>query len=82
MPASISKHQQVQLQHDIAQTNHIHSPKLTRGNILIVLIAGWCSFLFGYSNNVITGTLAQTSFVEKFLNDDLANSTIGGIIGG
>jgi len=59
-----------------------HTPKTTRRNIIVVLIAGWASFVFGYSNNVITGTLAQTSFNAKFLNNSHANSTISGILGG
>lgn len=56
--------------------------KTTSKNISIVLVAGWSSFIFGYSNNVMTGTLAQTSFQAKFLNHPNANSLISGVLGG
>ncbi|KEF57235.1 uncharacterized protein A1O9_07425 [Exophiala aquamarina CBS 119918] len=39
------------------------------------------SFVFGYCNNAIAGSLAQTSFIEKFLSNDNANSVVGGILG-
>jgi hypothetical protein len=46
------------------------------------MTAGLGSFLFGYANNAIAGTFAQTSFIEKFLSGSNADSVIGGIIGG
>lgn len=46
-----------------------------------VLIAGMGSFLFGYANNTIAGTLAQTSFIVKFLSGSNADSIISGIMG-
>ena len=64
------------------EDHRLHTPKTTRGNIITVLIAGWGSFMFGYSNNVVTGTLALPSFNAKFLNDSNSDSTISGIIGG
>jgi hypothetical protein len=39
------------------------------------------SFVFGYANNCIAGTLAQSSFQLKFLTGSNANSIIGGIMG-
>ncbi|EXJ87565.1 hypothetical protein A1O3_04525 [Capronia epimyces CBS 606.96] len=39
------------------------------------------SFVFGYCNNSIAGSLVQTSFVEKFLSDGNADSVVGGIMG-
>lgn len=60
----------------------MHPPKTTRTNIMIVLIAGLGSFMFGYANNIMTGTLAQVSFNAKFLSDGHADSTTGGILGG
>ncbi len=65
-----------------AEEQDVPRAPTTRQNIFTVLVAGWASFVFGYSNNVITGTLAQTSFNTKFLNNDHANSTISGIVGG
>lgn len=47
----------------------------------IILIASFGSFMFGYANNVIAGTLAQTSFGVKFLSGSNADSIIGGILG-
>ncbi|KAI1618897.1 general substrate transporter [Exophiala viscosa] len=49
-------------------------------NILTILAAGTASFIFGYSNNVIAGTLAQASFLEKFLTVE-TTPRIGGMLG-
>lgn len=49
-------------------------------NILTVLAAATASFVFGYSNNAIAGTLAQSSFLEYFLTTN-ATSRVGGILG-
>jgi hypothetical protein len=57
-------------------------PRLTGTNILPVLVAGLGSFMFGYSNNIIAGSLAQTSFIEKFLSGENADSLTNGILGG
>jgi hypothetical protein len=57
-------------------------PKITGTNILAVLVAGLGSFMFGYSNNIIAGSLAQTSFIEKFLSGENADSVTNGILGG
>jgi hypothetical protein len=46
-----------------------------------ILAAGIGSFVFGYANNVIAGTLVQTSFTEKFLSGDNASSIVGGVLG-
>ncbi|OCK79788.1 general substrate transporter [Lepidopterella palustris CBS 459.81] len=51
-------------------------------NIITIVVAGMGSFLFGYANNAIAGTLAQNSFLVKFLTGSNANSIIGGILGG
>lgn len=39
------------------------------------------SFVFGYANNCIAGTLAQPSFQVKFLSGSNEESIIGGIMG-
>ncbi|KAI8658921.1 MFS domain-containing protein [Fusarium keratoplasticum] len=57
------------------------NPKVTAGNIYTILVAGMGSFVFGYSNNAIAGSLVQLSFVNKFLSDGNADSVIGGILG-
>ncbi|KAL2855257.1 general substrate transporter [Aspergillus pseudodeflectus] len=53
----------------------------TVANIIAILAAGIGSFVFGYANNVIAGTLVQTSFTEKFLSGDNASSIVGGVLG-
>lgn len=55
-------------------------PHTTWINILTILAAATASFNFGYSNNVIAGTLAQTSFAEYFLTVD-PPSRVGGMLG-
>ncbi|KAL6360781.1 hypothetical protein LRP88_06489 [Fusarium phalaenopsidis] len=62
-------------------TNSRAHPKVTAGNIFTILVAGMGSFVFGYANNAIAGSLVQQSFVNKFLNDGNADSVIGGILG-
>ncbi|KAL2677293.1 hypothetical protein Neosp_011062 [[Neocosmospora] mangrovei] len=57
------------------------NPKVTAGNIYTILVAGMGSFVFGYANNAIAGSLVQQSFVSKFLSDGNADSVIGGILG-
>ncbi|EXJ83041.1 hypothetical protein A1O3_06858 [Capronia epimyces CBS 606.96] len=57
-------------------------PRTTGKNITFILIAGFGSFMFGYANNVVTGSLAQTSFINKFLSGSDADAVIGGILGG
>jgi hypothetical protein len=47
-----------------------------------IAVAGLGGFLFGYANNSIAGTLAQTSFQVKFLSGTNANSIVDGILGG
>ena len=63
-------------------TQDFRASKITRRNLITVLVAGWASFIFGYSTNVMTGTLALQSFSAKFLDNDHADSTISGIVGG
>lgn len=46
-----------------------------------ILVAGMGSFVFGYANNAIAGTLAQETFIAKFLTGSNANSIVGGIMG-
>jgi hypothetical protein len=55
-------------------------PHTTWINIITILAAATASFNFGYSNNAIAGTLAQTSFVEYFLFT-APTSRVGGILG-
>ena len=57
-------------------------PRTTRKNIQYVLIGAFGSFMFGYVNNVSTGSLAQSSFIDKFLSGDDADEVIAGILGG
>ncbi|KAL1893947.1 hypothetical protein Sste5346_006088 [Sporothrix stenoceras] len=61
---------------------HAPKPHLTTGNIVSILVAGMGSFLFGYCNNAIAGTFAQTSFTSKFLSGPNAEAITGGILGG
>ena len=49
-------------------------------NIITILAAATASFNFGYSNNAIAGTLAQSSFLEYFLTTD-PTSRVGGMLG-
>ncbi|KAJ5998969.1 hypothetical protein N7451_006779 [Penicillium sp. IBT 35674x] len=58
----------------------IHA-KASRANIVYILIAGMGSFVFGYANNCIAGTLAQPSFQVLFLSGSNEESIIGGIMG-
>lgn len=58
------------------------TPRTTKKNLLYVFIAGYGSFMFGYANNVSTGSLAQTSFNEYFLAGSNASQIISGITGG
>ncbi|VUC26560.1 unnamed protein product [Clonostachys rosea] len=51
-------------------------------NILLICAAALASFNYGYSNNVIAGTLAQVTFNAKFLSGDNANSLIDAIVSG
>ena len=67
---------------ETTQTHDFRASRITRRNLITVLVAGWASFIFGYSTNVMTGTLALQSFNAKFLSNDRANSTISGIVGG
>ncbi|KIW74526.1 hypothetical protein Z517_11296 [Fonsecaea pedrosoi CBS 271.37] len=55
-------------------------PHTTWINIITILAAATASFNFGYSNNAIAGTIAQTSFVEYFLMKD-PTSRVGGMLG-
>ncbi|KAK5268355.1 hypothetical protein LTR99_004241 [Exophiala xenobiotica] len=66
-----------------AETVSTHAPvkpHTTWINIITILAAATASFNFGYSNNAIAGTLAQTSFVEYFLFT-APTSRVGGILG-
>jgi hypothetical protein len=57
-------------------------PHTNSVNILTIVAAATASFTFGYTNNAISGTLAQVSFNTVFLAGDDAASLIGGILGG
>lgn len=57
-------------------------PHTTRLNIVVIVAAAMASFLFGYCNNAVAGTLAQSSFGEQYLSGSDANSRVGGILGG
>jgi hypothetical protein len=64
------------------QEETVAKPRTTKKNLTYVFIASYGSFIFGYANNVVTGSLAQTSFNKKFLSGDNAKSIIAGILGG
>jgi hypothetical protein len=55
---------------------------LSANSTQTIVVAGLGGFLFGYANNSIAGTLAQTSFQIKFLSGANANSIVDGILGG
>lgn len=67
--------------HNVAE-DACDKPRTTRKNIYIVLIAGYGSAMFGYANNAVVGSLAQTSFINKFLSGPDADSVVSGIISG
>jgi hypothetical protein len=46
-----------------------------------ILTAGMGSFVFGYANNAIAGSLVQKSFVDEFLSGTNASSIVGAILG-
>jgi hypothetical protein len=48
----------------------------------LICAAALASFNYGYSNNVIAGTLAQTSFGLKFLSGPNALQIIDGLVSG
>lgn len=50
-------------------------------NVIAILGAAVASFLFGFANNAIAGTLAQTSFNEQFLASPEAASRVSGMLG-
>ncbi|KAK5213172.1 hypothetical protein LTR41_000751 [Exophiala xenobiotica] len=51
-------------------------------NILIICVATLASFNYGYSNNVISGSFAQVSFLAKFLSGPDAASITDAIVSG
>ncbi|KAK7202710.1 general substrate transporter [Myxozyma melibiosi] len=57
--------------------NHSKFPSLL--NFLIVLTAAISSFLFGYGNNAVAGSLAQQTFLAKFLSGPDYTAIIDGI---
>lgn len=58
------------------------APHTSRFNVFVIVVAALASFTFGYTNNAIAGTLAQTTFAAKFFVDEDVPSVIGGILGG
>jgi len=52
----------------------------SRINIIVILAAATASFNFGYSNNVIAGSLAQTSFIKYFLSGGNATTLIASML--
>ncbi|RFU27288.1 hypothetical protein B7463_g9057, partial [Scytalidium lignicola] len=67
---------------EVPHEEEILHARTTRKNFAFVVLASYGSYIFGYANNVVTGSLAQTSFNEKFLSESNAQSIIGGVIGG
>ncbi|KAK7207661.1 general substrate transporter [Myxozyma melibiosi] len=59
-----------------------YKPHITRRNLAYVFLGSFGSFMFGYANNVTTGSLAQTSFINKFLGGGNSAEVISGILGG
>ncbi|KAH7129702.1 general substrate transporter [Dactylonectria estremocensis] len=51
-------------------------------NIVLICSAALASYNYGYSNNVVAGTLAQVTFNKKFLSGSNANMLIDGIVSG
>jgi predicted polyphosphate/ATP-dependent NAD kinase len=68
------------LRNDVGE-DHL-TPHTSAHNIVVILVAALASFTFGYTNNAIAGTLAQTSFADKFFTSGDVPSIIGGILGG
>lgn len=48
----------------------------------VVTTAALGSYLYGFSANAIAGTLAQTTFTEKFLSGADATARTDGLLGG
>ncbi|CZR67460.1 related to glucose facilitated diffusion protein [Phialocephala subalpina] len=66
--------------HVAAPGGHRHHTSLL--NVMLILASGLASFNYGYMNNVIAGSFAQTTFVSKFLSDGNASSIIDAIVSG
>ncbi|PVH69793.1 general substrate transporter [Cadophora sp. DSE1049] len=78
---NLKVHKVAAREEDNAGETHL-VPHTSTTNILAIAVAGLGGFLFGYANNSISGTLAQTSFQAKFLTGSNANSIVDGILGG
>lgn len=48
----------------------------------LICAAALASYNYGYSNNVVAGTLAQVTFNQKFLSGSNANMLIDSIVSG
>ncbi|KAF2768275.1 general substrate transporter [Teratosphaeria nubilosa] len=51
-------------------------------NLVLIFAAAIASFNYGYSNNVIAGSLGQVTFLTKFLSGSNATSLIDAIVSG
>ena len=61
---------------------HVSRPLTFIVILQLICAAALASFNYGYSNNVIAGTLAQTSFGIKFLSGPNALQLIDGLVSG
>ena len=50
--------------------------------VKVICTAALASFNYGYSNNVISGSFAQVSFLAKFLTRPDAASIVDAIVSG
>ncbi|TVY33564.1 High-affinity glucose transporter [Lachnellula subtilissima] len=51
-------------------------------NVVVIATACLGGFLYGFSANIISGTLAQTTFIAKFLTGSNATQITDGLFGG
>ncbi|TVY16997.1 High-affinity glucose transporter [Lachnellula arida] len=66
-----------------SESQSVHIPRHTSFvNIVVVVTACLGGFLYGFSANTISGTLAQTTFIARFLSGSNATQITDGLLGG
>ncbi|TVY55499.1 High-affinity glucose transporter [Lachnellula cervina] len=65
------------------ESQSVHIPRHTSFvNVVVIVTACLGGFLYGFSANTISGTLAQTTFIAKFLSGSNATQITDGLFGG
>jgi hypothetical protein len=57
-------------------------PELDLHSVQVIITAALGGYLYGFSANAIAGTLAQPSFIAKFLTVPDAAARTDGLLGG